>query len=103
MANYELAEGAEADLRSIALYTLSKWGARQAARYGAILDAHFEAIGNGKTRTHIFLQHRPELRVSRIDHHYVFHLNREKKCPLILAVFHESMDLMTRLRVRLSD
>jgi plasmid stabilization system protein ParE len=45
----------------------------------------------------------PELRVSRIDHHYVFHLNREKQCPLILAVFHESMDLMTRLRARLRD
>ena len=57
MANYELAEAAEADLRSIALYTISRWGSKQAARYGAILDAHFEAIGNGKTRTRIFLRH----------------------------------------------
>ena len=63
MANYELAEAAEADLRGIALYTISKWGSKQAARYGAILHAHFEAIGNGKTRTRIFLRHRPELRV----------------------------------------
>ena len=103
MANYELAEAAEADLRSIALYTISRWGSKQAARYGAILHAHFEAIGNGKTRTRIFLRHRPELRVSRIDHHYVFHLNREKQCPIILAVFYESMDLMSRLRARLGD
>jgi len=48
MANYELAEAAEADLRSIALYTISRWGSKQAARYGAILHAHFEAIGTGK-------------------------------------------------------
>lgn len=103
MPNYELAEAAEADLKSIALYTLSKWGPKQAARYGAILDAHFEAIGNGKARTRIFLQHRPELRVSRIEHHYVFHLRRDKTRPIILAVFHEGMDLMNRLRTRLGD
>lgn len=103
MPDYELAEPAEEDLKSIALYTISKWGARQAARYGAALDAHFEAIGNGKARTRVFLQHRPELRVSRVEHHYVFHLDREKQCPLILAVFHENMDLMARLRARLGD
>jgi plasmid stabilization system protein ParE len=102
MPDYELAEDVEADLESIALYTISKWGAKQSARYGTILDAHFEAIGRGKAKTRIFLQHRPELRVSRVGHHYVFHLNREKKCPLVLAVFHENMDLMTRLRARLS-
>jgi plasmid stabilization system protein ParE len=85
MENYELAEAAEADLKGIALYTLSKWGPDQAVRYGAVLDSHFEAIGKGKARTRIFLRHRPELRVSRVEHHYVFHLEREKECPLILA------------------
>jgi plasmid stabilization system protein ParE len=103
MPNYELAESAEADLKGIALYTISKWGPSQAVRYGAIFDSHFEAIGNGKARTRIFLQHRPELRVSRVQHHYVFHLEREKQPPLILAIFHEHMDLMTRLRARLGD
>jgi len=103
MPNYELAEAAEADLKGIALYTISKWEPRQAARYAAVLDSHFEAIGNGRARTRTFLQHRPELRLSRVEHHYVFHLEREKRYPLILAVFHESMDLMTRLRDRLGD
>jgi toxin ParE1/3/4 len=101
MAGFELARSAESDIRSIALYTLKEWGAKQAARYAANLDAHFEAIGSGKARSRIFLKHRPELRVSRVEHHYVFHLVREMKCPLILAVFHENMDLMTRLRDRL--
>ena len=72
-------------------------------RYGAFLDAHCEAIGSGKARTRVFLRHRPELRVSRARQHYVFHLEREKLCPLILAVLHEHMDLMTRLRARLGD
>ena len=103
MANYELTAAADEDLKSIALYTISKWGPAQAARYAAFLEAHFEAIGSGKARTRIFLRHRPELRVSRARRHYVFHLEREKQCPLILAVFHENMDLMTRLRARLGD
>ena len=101
MPKYELAEAAEADLKNIALYTISKWGSRQAAHYAALLDAHFDAIGSGRARTRVFLQHRPALRVSRIKHHYVFHLTREGRCPLILAIFHENMDLMTRLRDRL--
>ena len=103
MRNYELAEAAEADLESLAHYTVARWGAKQAARYGAILEAHFEAIGSGKAKTRTFLQPRPELRVSRIEHHYVFHLEREGRGRLILAVFHQSRDLMTRLRGRLGS
>jgi len=103
MPNYELTEKADEDLKRIALYTISKWGSAQAERYGAVLEAHFDAIGTGKAKTRVFLRHRPELRVSRARHHYVFHLEREKHLPLILAVFHEHMDLMTRLRARLGD
>jgi plasmid stabilization system protein ParE len=103
MPNYELAGAAEDDLQNIARYTISQWGTKQTVHYGALLDAHFEAIGKGTARTRIFLPHRPELRVSRIEHHYVFHLERPKQQPLILAVFHENMDLMTRLRHRLEN
>jgi toxin ParE1/3/4 len=103
MPNYELAEAAEDDLKGIALYTVSKWGSNQASRYAALLDAHFEVIGKGEARTRVFLPHRPELRVSRVEHHYVFHLERRNQYPLILAVFHEQMDLMARLRDRLEE
>jgi plasmid stabilization system protein ParE len=103
MPNYELATAAEEDLKTIALYTISKWGTAQATRYGAILDSHFEAIGNGEARSRVFLSHRPALRVSRVEHHYVFHFERSKKRPLILAIFHEHMDLMARLHDRLED
>ncbi len=64
MSNYELADAAVEDLKSIARYTLSKWGPKQALRYGALFDAHFQAIGNGQAKTRTFLQRRPELRVS---------------------------------------
>jgi plasmid stabilization system protein ParE len=68
MPNFDLATAAEEDLKKIALYTISKWGGQQAVRYGALLDAHFEAIGNGKAKTRIIMPRRPDLRVSRIAH-----------------------------------
>ena len=103
MAKYLLTAAAEADLESIARYTIAKWGTNQALRCGAKLDAHFEAIGNGKAKDRVFLQHRPELRVSRVEHHFVFHLDRGKDCPLIVAVLHENMDLIARVRKRLGN
>ncbi len=101
MPVYELSEAADADLQAIARYTISTWGVDQARRYEAVLENHFRAIGREKARTRVFLKHRPELFVSRIGHHCVFHLVRGGQCPLILAVFHEKMDLMNRLRGRL--
>ena len=101
MPVYELTEAADADIQAIARYTITTWGIEQARRYEAILESHFQAIGCNKARAREFLKNRPELRVSRIEHHYVFHLVREKQWPLILAVLHENMDLMNRLRKRL--
>jgi toxin ParE1/3/4 len=103
MPLYELAEAADADLLAVAHYTISTWGAEQVRRYESLLESHFKDIGRKKARTRVFLKHRPELLVSRIGHHYVFHLVRNGQCPLILAVLHESMDLMNRLRVRLDS
>jgi toxin ParE1/3/4 len=100
---YELTEGADADIQAIARYTVSMWGVEQARRYQALLDRHLQAIGRKKARTRVFLNHRPELLVSRIEHHYVFHQARKNQCPLILAVLHETMDLLNRLRARLDS
>jgi len=101
MSAYELTPAADRDLLEIARYTIKTWGIEQADRYEAALEEYFTAIGEGKARARSFLEHRPQLRVGRCQHHYVFFLQRENACPLILAVFHENMDLMTRLRDRL--
>ena len=100
MALYELTEPAAEDIRAIARYTIATWGIEQVRRYEVILESHLQAIGRREVRTRAVFKHRPELLVSRIQHHYVFHAVREKQCPLILAVFHENMDLMRRLRQR---
>jgi plasmid stabilization system protein ParE len=101
MAVYELSEAADGDLQAIARYTAETWGVEPARHYGELVENHFQAIGCHKARTRGFLKHRPELRVSRVEHHFVFHLVRENQSPLILAVLHEKMDLMSRLRNRL--
>src|SRR5436853_497261 len=59
------------------------------------LDRH------GCLRTHRGCGRCPELLVSRCKHHYVFQLVRNKKCPLMLAVLHENMDLIGRIHERL--
>ncbi|KPW59208.1 Plasmid stabilization protein [Pseudomonas caricapapayae] len=45
----------------------------------------------------------PALRMGRYEHHYVFCLPREGAPALIVAIFHERMDLMTRLVDRLKE
>lgn len=101
MAAYELTKAAEHDLRAIARYTVKTWGPEQALGYAATLENHFASLGGRGARGRVFLKHRPELLVTHCERHYVFHLVRSAQCPLVLAVFHENMDLMTRLRGRL--
>jgi toxin ParE1/3/4 len=96
-----LSPAAEADLTEIAEYTETTWGPRQADRYRDALAAHFSAIGRGDVHSRKFSRRRAALRVSRCEHHFVFFALRPGARPLILAVLHENMDLMRRVRGRL--
>ena len=100
-AYYELTHEAAEDLLGVAKYTIETWGFEQAQRYEAALEASFAAIAESKAGSKVFIKTRPELRVTRCEHHYIFHLEREKEPPLILAVLHENMDLITRIKKRL--
>ena len=100
--DYELTEAADGDLLSIARYTIKKWGVEQAWRYEAALETCFAAIGKGKIRSRVFLKKRPELLFIHCRNHYIFYITRDNNCPLIIAVLHENMNLVTRLKNRLS-
>jgi len=102
MVPYELTPAAEADLREIARYTLRQWGARQQRRYARQLEVCFRGIADGSLRSRDFSERHPQLRVTRCQHHYVFFLHPEGQKPHIIAVLHEHMDLLTRIRGRLS-
>ncbi len=103
MPEYELTAAADGDLLNIARYTIRTWGVEQAERYAAAMHEHFKTLARGAAHSRSFLEHWPELLLSHCEHHYIFFVQRESACPLILAVFHENMDMMARLRGRLEQ
>jgi toxin ParE1/3/4 len=103
MPSYELSLDAEADLLEIASYTIRTWGYDQAVRYKSSLTSCFDALARGTARTTAPIPRRPELLACRCEHHYVFSLHDPNAPVLILAVLHEQMDLMVRLRERLGE
>ena len=98
---YILTAAAEADLRGIIRYTRRQWGDVQVKRYVTLLERGIArlAVGEGgyKSLDEVY----PSLRVARCEHHYVFCLPRENAPALIVAIFHEKMELMVRLMDRL--
>lgn len=103
MPAYELTPDAEADLAEIAEYTLREWGTEQQARYGELLEEGFSRIANGTAISRRFSEQYPHLQVTRCEHHYIFFLKlQESAKPRIIAVLHENMDLVARIRRRLS-
>jgi toxin ParE1/3/4 len=103
MPSYELTPEAEADLEEIADYTLQTWGAEQQARYATLLEAGFARIADGSDIPRRFSRHYPHVFVSRCEHHYIFYLRPEgTSVPRILAVLHERMNMLARLRERLT-
>ena len=95
------APAAAADLREIARYTTKQWGVAQARSYIKQIDDAAAAVasGQGVFRTPSELQ--PGLLVATSGKHYIFCLPRQGQPALILAVLHERMDLIARLRDRL--
>lgn len=100
MIPYDLTPEAEEDLKGIIRYTIRQWGTDQAQRYANLLESGFRQIAEGKAVSRTFSQNYPELRVTGCEHHYIFYLPRSPR-PLIIAVLHERMDLVSRLKNRL--
>lgn len=101
MPDYDLSLEAEEDLRKIARYTLSKWGVEQTRRYEAALTKCFDSIAQGKVVPRRLNRNRSDLLYVNCEHHYVFYCQRHDVRPLIIAIFHERMDLISRLSNRL--
>jgi len=100
--SYRLTPSAKSDLRSIILYTVSEWGIEQNDRYIAKLDECFAKIGRHEFPARRFHKKFPEILVTRCEHHLVFYLKTEPKNPVpIIAVLHERMDLIIRIKSRL--
>lgn len=99
--SYVLTEAAEADLRGIIRYTREQWGSLQVHHY---LDKLEQGMARLAARQEPFRDMSaiyPELCMAHCEHHYIFGLPRENGPALIVAIFHERMNLMVRLAERL--
>ena len=103
MTGYVLTAAAESDLREIVRYTRKQWSDAQVRRYIAALEQGIANLTEGrgvfKDMSSLF----PALRMGRYEHHFVFCLPPKEAPALIVAIFHERMDLMTRLADRLKE
>lgn len=102
MMPYDLTPAAEADLREIARYTMREWGERQAKQYETLLETCFQGIAESSVLSRPFSERYPQVRVTRCEHHDIFYLLPEGTRPRIIAVLHERMDMLARLRDRLA-
>lgn len=90
------------DLSDIASYTADTCGHEQAFRYADLLNERFKEIAKGRKFSKVAFLSYPDMRVCRCEHHYIFFMRpQESRKPVILAVLHERMNLLARLKERL--
>jgi plasmid stabilization system protein ParE len=98
---YVLTRSAAADLRSIIRYTLEQWGEAQCRAYVARIEAAASELALGKGTFKRLDELIPGLRARRAGRHVLFCLPRPEQPALILAILHERMDFIARLKERL--
>ena len=86
MPPYELTKEATSDLEGIFRYTISQC---------------FRKIARKDVVSRTFSKTYPTALVTRCEHHYIFYIQSEESRPIIFAVLHERMDILTRLKGRL--
>lgn len=102
IAPYVLTASAEADVRGIVRYTRQQWGDTQVRAYMGKLERGIARLAAGQGIFKDLGTLHPALRMAYCEHHYIFCLQREDAPPLIVAILHERMSLMTRLADRLA-
>jgi toxin ParE1/3/4 len=99
--SYIVSSAAAADLRQVTSYSIERWGKEKCRAYIAALEQCTEALATGKGFYKDMSALYPDLRMVLCQHHYIFCLLRQDAPALVLAVLHERMDIMTRLKSRL--
>ena len=100
--SWQLTRAAELDLLSIAHYTLHQWGASQLALYQNQIEACLDRIGSGEAIARSVRGHAETL-ASPCERHLILFREQEQGPAVILAILHQSMDLVRRINERLSD
>ena len=99
MQSYDLTLAAETDLRDIWRYTYKTWGLAQADKYFDQIEACCEAVGDRRARWKALDGLQEGVHIHRCEHHFIVWLAGSR--PVIVAILHERMDFMQRLKARL--
>ena len=104
MHSYRLSVTAEKDLQDILEYTLEQFGESQMLQYNAKLISCLEAITENSSFSHYkrFKRNGKFIRSLHCQKHYIFALEQEDAPLIIIALLHDKMDLITRLKSRLA-
>jgi plasmid stabilization system protein ParE len=99
--DYQLSKEAVNDLRGIIRYTRTKHGEAQVLKYVAQLENCAKKLAKSKDKLQEMRSIHQSLRYKHCGHHYIFGLNGKSGPILIIAILHERMDLIARLKSRL--
>ena len=88
----------EQDLIDIWLYTAETWGEEQADKYLRKIEQCFQKINRGNA---LLKSLTDDIQFVRCERHYIFVLMAKK--PIVIAILHEKMDMLIRLKQRLSE
>ena len=101
MRSFDISEEADQDLLGIWNYSFKNWGIEQADHYLDLIEAGCQKIGDGSAVTRSLKKIHRKLKSSHCEHHYIFYLSNPGQKPLVIAVLHENMDLIARVKKRL--
>ena len=96
MNKFTLSPEAEDDLNDIWIYTCTEWGEKQADKYLDKLGVAFQNISDGSILSKPHQNIDSDLESVHCEHHYIFFLKGD--AMVIIAIFHEHMDLINRLQ-----
>ena len=101
MKLYERSDAALSDWRDIVEYTLDHHGEAQTQKYTTGLIQCIEAMSQSKGHYRDTKIQGRTVRIKHCQKHYIFGLMRKDAPMMVIALFHERMDLMTRLKNKL--
>lgn len=101
MVLYEKSHLALRDWQEIVEYTLDNHGVALTKKYTSGLIDCIEAMANGKGYFKDTKIKGRSIRIKHCQKHYIFSLVPKDAPIIVIAFFHERMDLMTRLKKRL--
>lgn len=101
MLIYETSSDVEQDVQNIVEYTLENHGPNQVKKYISKLEECARNLAKNKAVFRKIRINEITVRVMHCQHHFIFGYERLNAPFLVIAVFHERMDLMKRLKNRL--